>query len=363
MDGFNAVWDRARAPARPRPRSPTPTPGWPASRPREPACPRPVSSTGEPATRPWPRSGRRTTSAVPDLAARPAGAPCWSPAPAAPTRWRCSPRPSSRATSSALRVIGVTVDHGLQAGSAEHAAEVVDQMAGAGRRRDRVGAGARSRPAAAGPRPPPARPATPRSTSGRALRRGRGAARPHPRRPGRDRAAGAGPRLRRPRSLAGMRRRVDRYRRPLLDVTRADTVTACPVEGIDVWDDPHNADPAFTRVRVRHAGAAGPRGGARPGGRRRAGPHRRPAPRRRRALDGLAARGVRRGARRAGGVVASAALAAPARRRRDTGCCGWPRSTPGARPPELFRVHVLGAGRPAGPRPGRAGRGAAARAT
>jgi len=39
--------------------------------------------------------------------------------------------------------------------------------------------------------------------------------------------------------------------RPLLDVSRADTVTACQVEGIEYWDDPHNSDPAYTRVRVR----------------------------------------------------------------------------------------------------------------
>ena len=53
------------------------------------------------------------------------------------------------------------------------------------------------------------------------------------------------------RSLAGMRRTFDRYRRPLLDVSRDDTVTACQVQGIEVWDDPHNADPRYTRSRVR----------------------------------------------------------------------------------------------------------------
>ncbi len=53
------------------------------------------------------------------------------------------------------------------------------------------------------------------------------------------------------RSLAGMRRSFDRYRRPLLDVSRDDTVTACQVEGIDFWADPHNDDPAYTRVRAR----------------------------------------------------------------------------------------------------------------
>jgi tRNA(Ile)-lysidine synthase len=53
------------------------------------------------------------------------------------------------------------------------------------------------------------------------------------------------------RSLAGMRRAFDGFHRPLLDLPRADTVTACQVEGIDYWDDPHNSDPAYTRVRVR----------------------------------------------------------------------------------------------------------------
>jgi tRNA(Ile)-lysidine synthase len=53
------------------------------------------------------------------------------------------------------------------------------------------------------------------------------------------------------RSLAGMRRAFDHYRRPLLDVTRTDTVTACQVEGIEYWNDPHNIDTTYARVRVR----------------------------------------------------------------------------------------------------------------
>jgi tRNA(Ile)-lysidine synthase len=53
------------------------------------------------------------------------------------------------------------------------------------------------------------------------------------------------------RAIAGMRRAFEHYRRPLLDVSRDDTVTACQVEGLEVWEDPHNADPSFTRVRVR----------------------------------------------------------------------------------------------------------------
>jgi tRNA(Ile)-lysidine synthase len=53
------------------------------------------------------------------------------------------------------------------------------------------------------------------------------------------------------RSLAGMRRSFEVFRRPLLDVTRADTETACVTEGIEFWTDPHNSDEQFARVRVR----------------------------------------------------------------------------------------------------------------
>jgi len=53
------------------------------------------------------------------------------------------------------------------------------------------------------------------------------------------------------RSLAGMRRRFNRYRRPPLDVSRDDPVTACPVEGIETWDDPPNLAPGLPRARVR----------------------------------------------------------------------------------------------------------------
>ena len=53
------------------------------------------------------------------------------------------------------------------------------------------------------------------------------------------------------RALAGMRPSFEHYRRPLLDVSHTDTVTACQVEGLRIWHDPHNDDPGFTRVRVR----------------------------------------------------------------------------------------------------------------
>ena len=54
------------------------------------------------------------------------------------------------------------------------------------------------------------------------------------------------------RSLAGMPSRAGIFRRPLLDVDRAVTVTACADQGLAPWDDPHNGDPAFARARVRH---------------------------------------------------------------------------------------------------------------
>ena len=53
------------------------------------------------------------------------------------------------------------------------------------------------------------------------------------------------------RSLSGMRERIGRYRRPFLGVRRTDTRAACRALGLDVWHDPHNADPAYLRVRVR----------------------------------------------------------------------------------------------------------------
>jgi tRNA(Ile)-lysidine synthase len=171
----------------------------------------------------------------------------------------CSGGPDSLALLSAtvfeghklgLRVIGVTVDHGLQEDSAAHAERVVAQMAELGcdetaTARVEVQGGGRGPEAAARE----ARYAVldqlvqhfgaigvllghtlddQAETVLLGLSRGSGG-----------------------RSLAGMRRRFDHYRRPLLDVTRTDTVTACQVEGIEYWNDPHNIDPTYTRVRVR----------------------------------------------------------------------------------------------------------------
>jgi tRNA(Ile)-lysidine synthase len=58
-----------------------------------------------------------------------------------------------------------------------------------------------------------------------------------------------------PRGLAGMPARRRRYGvsflRPLLDVTRAQTRAACLADDLPVWDDPHNSDPAYRRTQAR----------------------------------------------------------------------------------------------------------------
>jgi tRNA(Ile)-lysidine synthase len=53
------------------------------------------------------------------------------------------------------------------------------------------------------------------------------------------------------RSLAGMAPRVGLIVRPLLGLARRTTEAACTELGLTPWQDPHNTDPAFTRVRVR----------------------------------------------------------------------------------------------------------------
>jgi len=53
------------------------------------------------------------------------------------------------------------------------------------------------------------------------------------------------------RSIAGMRPLDPPWARPLLDVPRSVTAQACADLGLDPWQDPHNADPGFARVRLR----------------------------------------------------------------------------------------------------------------
>jgi tRNA(Ile)-lysidine synthase len=54
-----------------------------------------------------------------------------------------------------------------------------------------------------------------------------------------------------PRSIAGMSTLDPPWARPLLGVDRATTRAACAALELAVWSDPHNADPRFTRVRLR----------------------------------------------------------------------------------------------------------------
>ena len=54
-----------------------------------------------------------------------------------------------------------------------------------------------------------------------------------------------------PRSIAGMRAADPPWFRPLLTQRRADTRAACAELGVVPFEDPHNVDPRFTRVRLR----------------------------------------------------------------------------------------------------------------
>lgn len=149
-----------------------------------------------------------------------------------------------------VRVIGVTVDHGLQEGSADQAARVVAQMAALGAD-ETAAARVDVDPAGLGPEAAARRA---RYAVLEQMREHFGAALVllgHTRDDqaetvllGLARGSGA-------RSLAGMRRGYDHYARPLLDVARDDTIAACLADGLDFWDDPHNHDPGYARVRVR----------------------------------------------------------------------------------------------------------------
>lgn len=162
-----------------------------------------------------------------------------------------------------LRAGGVTVDHGLQPGSAARAREVAARLTGLGLdpvvrttvtvpgRGDGPGPGPQ-----AGPHPGPeaaARSARYDALHAAAERTGAAAVllghtlddQAETVLLGLARGSGA-------RSLAGMPARRGLYRRPLLAVRRPVTRAACAALDLPVWDDPHNGDPRFSRARVRH---------------------------------------------------------------------------------------------------------------
>jgi tRNA(Ile)-lysidine synthase len=149
------------------------------------------------------------------------------------------------------RVVGVTVDHGLQPGSAARSARVVQQMASLGVD-ETVGVRVHVEASGQGPEAA-AREARYGVLEEVAQRLGsRVVLLGHTLDDqaetvllGLTRGSGG-------RSIAGMRPAYDVFVRPLLDVTRAETEAACRAEDIAWWDDPHNEDPRFTRSRVRH---------------------------------------------------------------------------------------------------------------
>ncbi len=154
-----------------------------------------------------------------------------------------------------LRAGGVTVDHGLQAGSDLRAADVVERLRGLGldpAESVAVTVGRGGGPEAA------ARDARYAALDTAAERHGAAAVLlGHTRDDQAETvllglARGSGIR-----SLSGMAAvsgADGRYRRPFLQLDRQTARTACMVQSLPVWDDPHNADPAYTRSRLRHEG-------------------------------------------------------------------------------------------------------------
>ena len=53
------------------------------------------------------------------------------------------------------------------------------------------------------------------------------------------------------RSLSGMAQVNGKYVRPFLSITRQETEQACKDLGLEFWNDPHNFDTEFTRVKIR----------------------------------------------------------------------------------------------------------------
>lgn len=156
------------------------------------------------------------------------------------------------ARSAGARVGAVTVDHGLQPGSADRADGTAELLRGLGLDPVlvcRVSVGAGGGPEGA------ARAARYAALAAAAAGLGARVALGHTLDDqaetvllGLGRGSG-------PRSVAGMvtERTADGvlWWRPLLGVRRATTREACADQGLPVWEDPWNADPAYTRARLR----------------------------------------------------------------------------------------------------------------
>nr|WP_240669758.1 tRNA lysidine(34) synthetase TilS [Actinoplanes solisilvae] len=177
--------------------------------------------------------------------------------PSGPVLVACSGGADSLALAVAARFVGssvglVTVDHGLQEGSAVRAASLAEWASGAGF--DPVVVETVSVAGLPGGPEAAARTARYAALSAAASRVGASAVLlGHTRDDQAETvllalARGAGPR-----GLAGMPGRKGIFLRPLLDVSRADTRKACADLGLVPWEDPHNVDPSFARSRVRGA--------------------------------------------------------------------------------------------------------------
>jgi tRNA(Ile)-lysidine synthase len=152
---------------------------------------------------------------------------------------------------------GVTVDHGLQDGSAEQAASAAEQLTRLGLEPVLICAAKvaqRAHDQSGYPGPEAAARAARYGALDRAAESSGAAAvllghtlddQAETVLLGLARGAGA-------RSLAGMTEVSGRYLRPLLGITRAQTRQACAAQGLNPWQDPQNSDPAFSRTRVRH---------------------------------------------------------------------------------------------------------------
>ncbi len=149
---------------------------------------------------------------------------------------------------------GITIDHGLQPGSAEQAAQVTAVLHRLGLSPVLSVAVEVARPGGADGYPGPE--AAARSARYAALDEaaGRTGARILLGHTLDDQAETVLLRLSRgsgARSLAAMAPVSGRYLRPLLGIRRTQTVAACAAEGLQPWADPHNSDPAYARTRVR----------------------------------------------------------------------------------------------------------------
>lgn len=150
-----------------------------------------------------------------------------------------------------LRAGAVIVDHGLQTGSAEVAAEAARQAAVLGLDPVLVH---RVQVDTAGGEGPEASARAARYSALDAARAETGAShillghtlddQAETVLLGLARGSGAG-------SLQGMAAVAGPYLRPMLGIRRALTRQACVDAGITPWDDPHNGDPRYARVRVR----------------------------------------------------------------------------------------------------------------